>query len=383
MKSVRNIFCFVLLSVFIFTFPSFASAPERVGGVTVSVGETSCRVKWNKVKKCDGYIIYLHDVDNNKTYGIKVPGQNITERKVTERIKRVTRYKVCVAAYNKKKEIGKKSGIVSFKTKIIPPAQPKVKLVSENVKNTVFTWNKCNLAQYYELWRKTGNEESVCVNKKDKLLSCTMGHLKAGTTYIFSVRSVREYKGVKYYSPFSSVKITPFSTSNDQKLASQINTTYAYYGGSDPYQNYSVAALNAYVNCMNNGKPFASRNNYLVWCNTHNYHVYVFTNKGRPEKRWDLIYSWPCIIGRSSNKTPRGIYVFAGRQAYHDYGGVYAEYVSYFTGYGTNAIHSLLYPTQSDYLQVGYMSSAGCIRLQKANAKFVYDNCQGSTFIIR
>ena len=66
---------------------------------------------------------------------------------------------------------------------------------------------------------------------------------------------------------------------------------------------------------------------------------------------------------------------------YHDYGGNHAEYLTSYSG--DNMIHSLLFPTQSNYLSSGYMSSLGCIRITRENAAFVYYNCPGSTFIIR
>ena len=93
--------------------------------------------------------------------------------------------------------------------------------------------------------------------------------------------------------------------------------------------------------------------------------------------KWSLLHSWPCIIGRGSNPTIRGFYTLSQVSTYHDYGGNHAEYLTSYSG--DNMIHSLLFPTQSNYLSSGYMSSLGCIRITRENAAFVYYNCPGST----
>ena len=261
----------------------------------------------------------------------------------------------------------------------------KIKLRSELKSQVNFAWTKSTPAQYYELWRKIPEKEKKArlINGNVKQRYINMSHLKAGVTYVFYVRGVREYKGKKYYGPFDSVTLTPYIPELEKKMANQINTGYAYYGGSNPNRNYTRAQLEAYVNANNDGVPYGSANNYLIWCNTNNYHVYIFTNKNRPRGRWTLLYSTPCIIGRSAHNTPRGFFSFHGRNAYHSYGSYHSEYISYFTGVGTNAVHSLLYPMQSDNLGAGYMASGGCVRVPRKYAKFIYDNCQGSTFIVR
>ena len=374
-----------LLAVLMLSGAALAAAPARVGGVKVSVGETSARIYWNRVDGCDGYYVYVLDVAKKKIYTMKIASPAITTRKIyAGNLRRLADYKVQVAAF-KGTETGPRSGAVAFRTKIIPPFATTITLRSELKTKVIFTWTKSELAQYYELWRKIQgvDQKAVRVNPKCTILSCTMGHLKAGVTYTFYVRGVREYKGKKYYGPFSSVTTTPYTPANDQKLAGQINTNYAYGGGSNPTRNYSRAQLEAYVNSKNNGKRYPSANNYLIWCNTNNYHLYIFTNKNRPGGRWILLYQTPCIIGRSSHNTPRGFFQFNGRRVRTDYGSNHSEWISYFTGVGTNAVHSLLYPAQSDNLGAGYMASGGCIRVPRRYAKFIFDNCQKSTFIVR
>lgn len=370
-----------LIAVCMLSASAFAAAPAKVGGVKTSVGEISVRIDWNKVSGCDGYYVYLYDVSAKKMSEYKVKSGNTGFYKITG-LKRLSEYKTQVAAY-KGKDIGPRSSSVTFKTKIIPPFAINISLRSELQSKVQFVWSKSELAQYYELWRKTWNvdDKAKLVNKHDTLQSCTMGHLKAGYTYTFYVRGVREYKGKKYYGPFSSVTVSPYTVETDKKLASQINTSYAYGGGSNAKRNYTRAQVEAYVNSTNGGRRYYSANNYLVWCNTNNYHVYIFTNKNRPGGRWSLLYSTPCIIGRSSHNTPRGIFTFYARKPRTEYTGCHAEYISYFCS--ANAIHSLLYPAQPDSLGQGYMASGGCIRLMRKYCKFIYDNCQHSTLIVR
>ena len=266
---------------------------------------------------------------------------------------------------------------------ILKPGKVNITLKSESTRKTRITWTKGSPADYYQIWWK-----SVGTNRKPSLLrSKTVKRwyetkkLKAGRTYNFYVRGVRVYKGKRLYGPFSSVTVMPYSAESDKKLSSQVNTNYAYNGGSDPWASYSKDQLEAYVNYTNGGRPYLSANNYLVWVNTHNYRVYIFTNQNRLSGRWTLLYSTPCIIGAPGSATPPGIYTLQGGMTYVDYGSSHAEYVSFFLG--TIAIHSLLYPSQPDALSSGYMGSHGCVRVMREYCRFIYENCQGSTVIVR
>ena len=360
---------------------SAMAAPARVTGVKVAVGEKSCKVTWNQVGGCNGYYIYLYNVPNKQMSIVKVPSAGITSKKITG-LSRETKYKAAVAAY-KGNSIGKRSSAESFKTKILKPGKVKITVKSEIDSKTRFVWTKASLADYYQIWWKRAGINMKPAQLRAKAVNglYETKKLKADHTYVFYVRGVRVYKGKEYYGPFTSAVVTPYSVSSDKKLSAQVDTNYAYNGGSNPGASYSKAQLEAYVNYTNGGRPYTSANHYLVWVNTHNYHVYIFTNENRLSKRWTLLYGTPCIIGAPGSNTPPGIYTLQGGTTYVDYGSSHAEYVSFFNG--TIAIHSLLYPSQADALSSGYMGSHGCVRVMRQYCRFIYENCQGSTVIVR
>lgn len=369
-----------LIAVCMLSVSAFA-APSKVKGVKVSAGETSCKVTWKKATGCSGYNIYLLDVAKNEMKTIKVSSARTTSKKITG-LSKVSDYQVQVAAF-KGSSVGAASSVVSFKTKVLSPGKIKISVTSETPKKTRITWKKASTTDYYEVWYKEPgkNKKKTRLETNLKTRSYTTNKLKLGRSYTFYVRGVREYEGKKYYGPYSSTKITPYTKKNDKKLASKINTSYAYSSGTNAGKNYSRAQLEAYVNYSNGGKRYPSANHYLIWCNTNNFHVYIFTNKNRSSKRWSLLYSTACIIGRSAHNTPRGTFVIKGRKMRTNYGSNHSEYISYFCG--ENAIHSLLYPAQPDSLGRGYKASGGCIRVPRKYCKFVYNNCQGSTLIVR
>ena len=360
---------------------SALAAPAKVSGVKVSVGETTCNVTWNKASSCSGYYIYVYNVPKKQMRTVKVSSARTTSMKI-KNLSRVTQYRVAVAAF-KGNSIGKRSDAVSFKTKILKPGKVKITVKSETASKTRFVWTKGSHTDYYEIWRKSAGKNKKSSRIKSNVVnrSYETKKLKAGKTYTFKVRGVRVYNGKTYYGPFTSATVMPYSKSSDKKLAAQVNTNYAYNGGSNPGASYSKAQLEAYVNYTNGGKPYSSANHYLVWINTNNYHVYIFTNKNRTSGRWTLLYGTPCIIGAPGNNTPPGIYTLHGGMVYCDYGSSHCEYVSFFID--TIAIHSLLYPSQADYLPSGYMGSHGCVRVMRQYCKFIYENCQGSTVIVR
>lgn len=378
--SVKWILLLVTVAtVWLFSLTAFAATPSQVQNVKVSVGETSIRVYCDQAYGCNGYYIYLTDVAAKKTRTVKVSSPAAMNQKITG-LKRVTNYRVQVAAYAGK-TIGPKSAAVAFQTKIINPGAVKIVVYSEEQSKVQFAWTRSLLADYYELWQRIWyvDDKPKLVNNKIDIRSVTTNRLRAGFTYKFYVRGVREYKGKKYYGPFSSIVITPYTKDRDKLLAKQINTNYAYSSSTNAHKEYTKAQLEAYVNY----KCYRSSKRYLVWCNTNNFHIYIFTNKDTTSGRWSLLYSTPCIIGRGSNPTPAGIFKLKGKEHWHDYGGVHAEYVTFFTGMGSNGIHSLLYPQQSDKLSAGYKYSHGCIRVPRKYAKFIYDNCEGATLVIR
>ena len=163
-----------------------------------------------------------------------------------------------------------------------------------------------------------------------------------------------------------------------KELAKNIVIGNPYEQPGMPTKTYTKEQLEAYVNVGNNGKPFTSTGEYLLWCNRITYHMSVFR---KINNKWQLEYYWPCIIGQNSSPTYAGTYTLSRLFERYQFGSNYAKYGTSYAG--ENTIHSLLYPAQSDSLTSGYKASYGCIRLVLWQAQFIYEECIGCTLIIR
>lgn len=92
-----------------------------------------------------------------------------------------------------------------------------------------------------------------------------------------------------------------------------------------------------------------------------------------------------CSVGRSGSITPRGTFSVAGKMEWcHMIDGSYGQYATQF--YGNYLFHSVCYSAADpstlltyEYNMLGSPASLGCVRLQTADAKWIYDNCAAGT----
>ena len=92
-----------------------------------------------------------------------------------------------------------------------------------------------------------------------------------------------------------------------------------------------------------------------------------------------------CSVGRSGSVTPRGSYSLGSRRAWcRMIDGSYGQYATQF--YGNYLFHSVCYSAANpsslltyEYNMLGSPASLGCVRLQTADAKWIYDNCAAGT----
>lgn len=92
-----------------------------------------------------------------------------------------------------------------------------------------------------------------------------------------------------------------------------------------------------------------------------------------------------CSVGRSGSVTPRGTFSVGSKRAWcHMVDGSYGQYATQF--YGDYLFHSVCYSAADpstlltyEYNMLGSPASLGCVRLQTADAKWIYDNCAAGT----
>lgn len=121
----------------------------------------------------------------------------------------------------------------------------------------------------------------------------------------------------------------------------------------------------------------------MVNCQMNTLTIYTLDENGYYTKPFKAMI---CSTGRQGHATPHGTFSLTGYKNYwtHMIDGSYGQYVSQFKG--SYLIHSVCY-TKADpstlmteeYNMLGSVASLGCVRLQVADAKWIFDNCPAGT----
>lgn len=137
-------------------------------------------------------------------------------------------------------------------------------------------------------------------------------------------------------------------------------------------EDYITNATN-FVNSSNLYSP----TKYLIWVDLKNFKVNIFQGS---INRWRIMHSYICTIGKKATPTPKGTFNIGIKGLYF---GVEKGYKCwYYTQFkGNYLFHSIIYNLDGSVRdgRLGMALSDGCIRLDKENAKWIYDNITKST----
>ncbi|MBR2576038.1 MAG: L,D-transpeptidase family protein [Firmicutes bacterium] len=132
-----------------------------------------------------------------------------------------------------------------------------------------------------------------------------------------------------------------------------------------------------------NYKGYSSSSKYLIWVNIGTQHTMVFEgSKGN----WKMIRSGLVSTGIKDN-TPRGVWQTTYKQSAWAFNTYTVKPVVRFYG-GGFAMHSRLYkPGTTTLLSgasngVGYPLSHGCVRMQKEDIEWIYNNVPNGTTVV-
>ncbi|MDO5516677.1 MAG: L,D-transpeptidase [Clostridium sp.] len=129
-----------------------------------------------------------------------------------------------------------------------------------------------------------------------------------------------------------------------------------------------------------NSNNYTSRTKYLIYVDTAAFKVNLFTGS---KNKWKLDKSYLCTIGKNSTPTPKGTFTVGVKGLYF---GVNKGYKCwYYTSFkGNYLFHSIIYNLDGSVKdgRLGMKLSDGCIRLAKANAKYIWDNVPAETKVI-
>lgn len=128
-----------------------------------------------------------------------------------------------------------------------------------------------------------------------------------------------------------------------------------------------------------NNKNFSSSTKYLIYVDIPNFKVNIFL---KSKNKWTLNKSYLCSIGKPSTPTPKGYFKIGSKgYSFGESHGYICYYYSQFNG--NYLFHSILYNLDNTIRdgRLGLQISNGCIRLTKANAKWIYDNIPYGTTV--
>ena len=196
-----------------------------------------------------------------------------------------------------------------------------------------------------------------------------------------------EHNGNKYYYNSKGEMVYGKQTISGKayyfdKVTGVLKTGWRYENGYKVYYNSSGQLV------QNVDSIIGKQSSYYVKVNTYTNTVTVFAKDGAngyiiPVKK--MI----CSTGRAGTPTVKGTYTIKRYARWGTLmGPVYGQYCSQI--YGGYLFHSAWYYVNgnnrtlsvSEYRKLGTNASHGCVRLTVADAKWIYDNCNGSKVYI-
>ena len=124
---------------------------------------------------------------------------------------------------------------------------------------------------------------------------------------------------------------------------------------------------------------YSSPSSYLIMVDGQTHRVGIYQGK---KGMWQCVKYWACGDGKASTPTVRGEFNVGSRGYYFDSGKYRCFWWTQF--YGNYLFHSVLCWPDGSVANgtVGVGISHGCVRLEKQNAKWIYDNIPKGTKVV-
>lgn len=191
--------------------PDIPETPATISNVTglKASASTAKNVKltWKKIPEAKGYIIYQYDSSKKKW----ITKATITKNTASYTVKGLTsgtNYQFAVKAYSQSQD-GQQVTSGSYASVYTATAPSAVNFkVTPGKKKATLKWSKVKGATGYTVYYKTNKQKSWKKLKSTKATRYTKTRLKSGTTYTFTVKAFKTYKGKTYTSSFRSKKVT-------------------------------------------------------------------------------------------------------------------------------------------------------------------------------
>jgi len=381
--------------------------PTKAKNVEASSGTLSVKLSWTAGNYADGYIVYLAEGDSLT----ELTKTTSTSFEITS-LEPNNTYTIKIRSYHTA------NGWTTYSSYVTVTATPTLSVPSKvsglkcGTKGTeaYLTWNSSDNADYYIILRYNSKKNAYDKLGTSTKCSYTVTGLTVGTKYTYKVQAVNtegEFSTMGTRS--SAVAATQFKTKNgwfkengklylylsDKKLKG-----YQKHSGNYYYLDKTTGAMrtgwiyvNGYKYCF--GKTAGTRLNdtwslvknngsYLIKVNKTANTVTIYAKDGA--KGYTIpVKAFVCSTGDS---TPSGSFSLAYKWRWlcmvDD---SYGQWVSQITG--NYLFHSVPYWGEKDnnqldvdeYNKLGTTCSHGCVRLQAADAKFIYDNIPSGTTV--
>ena len=412
--------------------------PAAITGLKAAGGDKEVVLTWNAAKNAQGYTVYQKDPDTGKYTAI---GSTKNLKYTAGNLDNKVKYTFRVRAYRKwgVKEshtvYGTYTGDISATTKFSGSVPAPASLSVTNSKDgNKLSWAAVKYATGYHIYRynfsKSKYEEVATVGAvktwTDTSIKTTKGKFK------YKVAAYRIEEGKTYNG--AAIEKVAFGASDIKTVTNKIHAIYyrAYinqgtriYATFDaPHENkIGTVSAGERVTCMYrrtkrckiqrangdivyiktsaltytseiytsndysqdekelfvNYKGYSSKTKYLIWISTYSQHVNIFTGK---KGNWKLFRSCRCATGAIDTPTPLGGFNINKKQSAKKYKHTYYRYLSKFRE--ANSMHTRIryYSGGFQDSRLGRPLSHGCVRMEDANAKYVYKNIPLGTSVI-
>lgn len=405
--------------------------PGVPGSVKATAGDQCVTLTWTAGKNATGYKIYQYDTSTGKMTQIS----NTTQKKYTvQNLSNAKKYSFIVTTYRKTYGFYTESGkspVVSATPKMATVVAPSSVTVSGSGTTQTIKWSAVPKATGYILYsynwssgkwvqlakvvgKTTYTRKNVSASGKNKYMVKTY-RVDNGKTYIsangtkklfFGSSLTKSASSVRpiYYTARTRVSADLFQTRTSTKKVGRISAgvkvtvlyrkdersqikmsngkTYwmsngrlRYLSQSYTKSDYSTLVKEAYVN----NAGYTSSTKYLIWISTYTQRVNIFV---KDDVGWKLSKSFRCATGKLSTATAMGTWRIWAHAPNKKYKTSYYNYLSKFNL--GNSMHTRVKYYRGGYVdsRLGMPLSNGCVRLEDANAKYIYTQIPTKTTVI-
>ena len=274
---------------------------------------------------------------------------------------------------------------VTFEILPAKPQMPAISGVTSSRPNVTVAW-KPVICTGYELQISLNSNFSGAADYWQAATARTMGGMLDNRVYYFRVRAYNTEGGKTTYGDWSTYSSKVYTT-GEVGNRFVLNGAYVYdrtVKSGENYYYYDTSGIKRACSktMWNKVRKTKSKTKYLIAVDCTQNRVCVYQGK---KNKWNLKYYWKCATGKKQTPTIKGKFKVSGKVSH------FGEKKGYSVWYATKIkyeyyFHSVLYKPYSKTVikngKLGANLSHGCIRLQMANAKWIYKNCKKKTTII-